>query len=833
MALEERPDRYPFPEIEARWQKVWAERKQFKVTEQPGRPKYYCLEMFPYPSGRIHMGHVRVYAIGDLLARYKWMRGFNVLHPMGWDAFGLPAENAAIDNGVHPAVWTYENIDNMRTQLKRMGISYDWDREVTTCDPAYYKWEQLIFIRMLERGLAYRRRSRVNWCPSCQTVLANEQVEAGRCWRCDSEVTIREIDGWFFKITEYAQELLDWCDRLPGWPERVLTMQRNWIGRSEGAEFALPVAGRADLTIPIFTTRPDTSFGMTYAVLAPEHPLVDRLAIDPEERRRIDAFRAEVARESEIERLATDRPKRGLRLAARAINPFTAQEIPLFLADYVLMGYGTGAIMAVPGEDQRDWDFAKAHRLPIVATVKRPADWKDDQAYTGDGVKINSGFLDGLTIEEAKRKAIDWLVAKGLGQAKINFRLRDWGISRQRYWGAPIPVLYCERDGMVPEREENLPVVLPRDVQISGKGGSPLAEVAGFVNATCPKCGGKARRDTDTMDTFVESSWYFLRYCSPTHDRGMFEPGAAAYWMPVDQYIGGIEHAVLHLLYARFYTKVLRDLGMLKVDEPFQALLSQGMVIKDGAKMSKSKGNVVDPDDLIRRYGADTARLFSLFAAPPEKDLDWNDRGVEGASRFLNRIWRFVHANLPELTTATPAPAGPLSDSGRAFRRVIHATIQKVTHDIEHDFHFNTAISAVMELVNGLHDFERASLDGMARPERAALLREAVETTLLLLGPVSPHITEELWAALGHRESLFTRAWPAADPATLARDLVEIVLQVDGRVRGRLSAAVDAPEAAIREQALADSKVRPWLDGRQVAKVVVVPGRLVNIVTRG
>jgi leucyl-tRNA synthetase len=833
MALEERPDRYPFPEIEARWQKVWAERKQFKVTEQPGRPKYYCLEMFPYPSGRIHMGHVRVYAIGDLLARYKWMRGFNVLHPMGWDAFGLPAENAAIDNGVHPAVWTYENIDNMRTQLKRMGISYDWDREVTTCDPAYYKWEQLIFIRMLERGLAYRRRSRVNWCPSCQTVLANEQVEAGRCWRCDSEVTIREIDGWFFKITEYAQELLDWCDRLPGWPERVLTMQRNWIGRSEGAEFALPVAGRADLTIPIFTTRPDTSFGMTYAVLAPEHPLVDRLAIDPEERRRIDAFRAEVARESEIERLATDRPKRGLRLAARAINPFTAQEIPLFLADYVLMGYGTGAIMAVPGEDQRDWDFAKAHRLPIVATVKRPADWKDDQAYTGDGVKINSGFLDGLTIEEAKRKAIDWLVAKGLGQAKINFRLRDWGISRQRYWGAPIPVLYCERDGMVPEREENLPVVLPRDVQISGKGGSPLAEVAGFVNATCPRCGGKARRDTDTMDTFVESSWYFLRYCSPTHDRGMFEPGAAAYWMPVDQYIGGIEHAVLHLLYARFYTKVLRDLGMLKVDEPFQALLSQGMVIKDGAKMSKSKGNVVDPDDLIRRYGADTARLFSLFAAPPEKDLDWNDRGVEGASRFLNRIWRFVHANLPELTTATPAPAGPLSDSGRAFRRVIHATIQKVTHDIEHDFHFNTAISAVMELVNGLHDFERASLDGMARPERAALLREAVETTLLLLGPVSPHITEELWAALGHRESLFTRAWPAADPATLARDLVEIVLQVDGRVRGRLSAAVDAPEAAIREQALADSKVRPWLDGRQVAKVVVVPGRLVNIVTRG
>ena len=832
MALDERPERYPFPEIEARWQKAWADSKQFKATEAPGRPKYYCLEMFPYPSGRIHMGHVRVYAIGDLLARYKWMRGFNVLHPMGWDAFGLPAENAAIENGVHPAVWTYENIDNMRIQLKRMGISYDWDREVTTCDPAYYKWEQLIFIRMLERGLAYRRRSRVNWCPSCQTVLANEQVEAGRCWRCDSEVVIKEVDGWFFKITDYAQELLDWCDRLPGWPERVLTMQRNWIGRSEGAEFALPVVGRPDVKIAIYTTRPDTSFGMTYAVLSPEHPLVDTLAVDAEERRAVDAFRAEVARESEIERLATDRPKRGYRLRARAVNPFTGQEIPLFLADYVLMGYGTGAIMAVPGEDQRDWDFATAHDLPIIATVKRPDDWADEQAYTGDGVKINSGFLDGLGIEEAKRKAIDWLVAQGLGQAKVNFRLRDWGISRQRYWGAPIPVLYCEKDGMVPEREENLPVVLPRDVQISGKGGSPLAEVAGFVNATCPKCGGRARRDTDTMDTFVESSWYFLRYCSPDYDRGMFDPAAAAYWMPVDQYIGGIEHAVLHLLYARFYTKVLRDLGMLKVDEPFHALLSQGMVIKDGAKMSKSKGNVVDPDELIRRFGADTARLFSLFAAPPEKDLDWNDRGVEGASRFLNRVWRFVHANLPELQTAPRAPSGAGSDAGRAFRRVIHETIRKVTHDIEHDFHFNTAISAVMELVNALHEFERASLDGMPREERSALLREAVEATVLLLGPVSPHITEELWAALGHTQSLFKQRWPEPDPAALARDEVEIVVQVDGRVRGRLTALVGAQEADVREQALADDKVRPWLDGRRIAKVVVVPGRLVNIVTR-
>ncbi len=832
MPADERSDRYPFAEIEARWQRRWEESGQFRATEDETRPKFYCLEMFPYPSGRIHMGHVRVYAIGDLLARYKWMRGFNVLHPMGWDAFGLPAENAAIDNGVHPAVWTQENIANMRSQLRRMGISYDWDRELATCDPAYYRWEQLIFIRMFERGLAYRKRSTVNWCPTCQTVLANEQVEAGRCWRCDAEVATREIEGWFFKITDYAEELLAWCDRLPGWPERVMTMQRNWIGRSEGAEFDLPVAGRPDLRIRIFTTRPDTSFGMTYAVLAPEHPLIDALVVDDAERGRVKAFRQEVARESEIERLATDRPKRGLRLTARAVNPFNGQEIPLFLADYVLMGYGTGAIMAVPGEDQRDWDFATEHGLPIIATVKRPAGWDETQAYTGDGVKINSGFLDGLGIDEAKRRAIDWLVGRGLGEAKVNYRLRDWGISRQRYWGAPIPILYCAACGMVPEREDRLPVVLPEDVQISGKGGSPLADVAGFVNASCPRCGGRARRDTDTMDTFVESSWYFLRYCSPRHEAGMFDPRAVAYWMPVDQYIGGIEHAVLHLLYARFYTKVLRDLGLTTVDEPFSALLSQGMVIKDGAKMSKSKGNVVDPDELIRRYGADTARLFSLFAAPPEKDLDWNDRGVEGASRFLNRLWRLVHTHAEEIRQAPSAPRGAPSPTGRAFRRTIHDTIRRVTEDIEKDFHFNTAISAVMELVNALGEFERASMDTVSREERLALLREAVETTLLLLGPVCPHITEELWAVLGHADSLFTRPWPVADADALRRDEVEIVVQVDGRVRGRVTVDAAAPEQEVQDRALADAKVRPWLTGRQVAKVVVVPGRLVNVVTR-
>jgi leucyl-tRNA synthetase len=829
-------DRYPFADIEAKWQTRWEASRQFRAREEPNRPKFYCLEMFPYPSGRIHMGHVRVYAIGDLLARYKWMRGFNVLHPMGWDAFGLPAENAAIEHGVHPAIWTYENIEYMRSQLKKMGISYDWDRELATCDPEYYKWEQLIFIRMLERGLAYRKRSTVNWCPSCRTVLANEQVEAGRCWRCDTEVTRRDIDGWFFKITAYAEELLEWCDRLPGWPERVMTMQRNWIGKSEGAEFDLPVAGHPQLTVRVFTTRPDTAFGMTYAVLAPEHPLVDAIMTDGTERARVGAFRAEVARQSDVERTAEDRPKRGLRLSAKVVNPFNGAEIPLFIADYVLMTYGTGAIMAVPGEDERDWEFAHQHGLPIIETVQRPPGWPGG-AYTGDGVKINSGFLDGLTIPEAKRRAIDWLVARGLGTARVNYRLRDWGISRQRYWGAPIPVVYCERDGLVPEKEENLPVVLPRDVQLSGKGGSPLAEVASFVNATCPKCGGRARRETDTMDTFVESSWYFLRYCSPRFDKGMFEPAAADYWMPVDQYIGGIEHAVLHLLYARFYTKVLRDLGLTKVDEPFRALLSQGMVIKDGAKMSKSKGNVVDPDDLIRTFGADTARLFSLFAAPPEKDLDWNDHGVEGASRFLNRIWRFVLQHVDEIRSAASVYAGPppprvAAARGLEFRRTIHETIKRVTDDIEREFHFNTAISAIMELVNALHAFESASVDQVPSGERAALLREAVETILLLLGPFSPHVTEELWEQLGHRTSLFTQTWPVPDPAALARKEVTLVLQVDGKVRSRLTLEVDAAEETVQRLALADDKVRPWLQGRAVERVVVVPNRLVNVVTR-
>jgi leucyl-tRNA synthetase len=823
-------DKYHPQIVEEKWQKIWEEKKSFRAAEDPARPKYYVLEMFPYPSGRIHMGHVRVYTIGDVLARFKRMRGFNVLHPMGWDAFGLPAENAAIERGIHPAKWTMENIVYMKEQLKKMGISYDWDREIATCHPEYYRWEQLIFIRMLERGLAYRRRSTVNWCPSCQTVLANEQVENGRCWRCENEVAKREIDGWFFKITAYAEELLEWCDRLTGWPERVITMQKNWIGRSEGAEFDLPVAGRPELKIRVFTTRPDTAFGMTYAVLAPEHPLVEQLTTEPGERTEVERFRAEVIKQSDQERIAEDRPKRGLRLSAGVVNPFNGAEIPLFIADYVLMTYGTGAIMAVPGEDQRDWDFAKKHGLAIVETTRRPPDWTGE-AYAGDGIKINSGFLDGLTVAEAKRGAIDWLVERGLGEAKINYRLRDWGISRQRYWGAPIPVLYCDACGMVPEKEENLPVVLPHDVEISGKGGSPLASHPNFANATCPRCGGCARRETDTMDTFVESSWYFLRYCSPRYEGGMVERKAAQYWMPVDQYIGGIEHAVLHLLYARFYTKVLRDLGFVKVDEPFKALLSQGMVIKEGAKMSKSKGNVVSDDVIREKYGADTGRLFELFAAPPEKDLEWSDQGVEGGFRFLTRLWRFIYQHRDALLAPTSDPSSKeLSADLKNLRRLTHRTIKKVTDDIELRFHFNTAIAAIMELLNAVGAVAK---DGSDSENEMPVVKSALEAIVTLLYPFVPHVASELWESLGQKTPLEAVPWPSYSKEAMEQENLLIVVQVDGRVRGKITVPADASSEHIKEEALADPKVRGFLSGKEIQRVVQVPRRLVNIVLEG
>ncbi|MFQ5896622.1 MAG: leucine--tRNA ligase [Candidatus Methylomirabilia bacterium] len=833
MAAQERFARYPFREIEAKWQKLWEETKLFKAAEDPARAKYYCLEMFPYPSGRIHMGHVRNYTIGDVVARYKRMRGFNVLHPMGWDAFGLPAENAAMEHGVHPAIWTYENIAYMKAQLKQMGCSYDWDREFATCDRDYYRWEQQIFIRMFERGLAYKKLSTVNWCPSCQTVLANEQVEAGRCWRCDSEVTSKNIEGWFFKITEYAEELLAWCDRLTGWPERVLTMQRNWIGKSEGAEVDFPLKDHPT-ALRVFTTRLDTIYGATFMVLAPEHSLVRELARGTGREQEVLSFVERVARTDKVQRTAAEAPKEGVFTGAYAMNLFTNEAIPIWVANFVLLEYGTGAVMAVPAHDQRDFDFARAYGLAIPLVVQnRDRSLREplDQAYLEDGWLVGSGPYTGLASAEGRDRMAADLEARGIGKRSVNYRLRDWGISRQRYWGAPIPIIYCDRCGTVPEREENLPVVLPQDVQISGTGGSPLGDLLDFVRTACPRCGGRARRETDTMDTFVESSWYFLRYCSPLFRGGMVEPDAAAYWMPVDQYIGGIEHAVLHLLYSRFYTKVLRDLGLLKLDEPFANLLTQGMVIKDGAKMSKSRGNVVDPDQLIRKYGADTARLFCLFAAPPEKDLDWNDQAVEGASRFLNRIWRVVQSHRSALSHAKSG-VSRYSEDGRRFRRTIHETIRRVSDDIEDEFHFNTAISAIMELVNALYEFDQSSLSGMDREERVALLREAVETLLVLLGPFAPHLAEELWAQLGHRESLFRYPWPQPDRSALARKEVLVVVQVNGRVRSRLTVAAGADEEKVKALALADPKVRPWLDSCQVDRIVVVPGRLINIVTR-
>ena len=856
-------DRYYPQAVEEKWQRIWEEHKSFRAARDAARPKYYVLEMFPYPSGRIHMGHVRNYSIGDVVARYKRMRGLNVLHPMGWDAFGLPAENAAIERNIHPEAWTRDNIQYMKTQLKRMGLSYDWEREIATCEPEYYQWNQWIFLKFYERGLAYKKSSFVNWCPSCLTVLANEQVIEGACWRCDSEVVQKELEQWFFRTTAYAEELLSVLDRLTGWPEKVVTMQRNWIGRSEGAEFDLPVVGCADLKVRIFTTRPDTAFGMTYAVLAPEHPLVDKLIADAKERAEVEAFRAEVAKQSDQERTAEDRPKRGLRLSARVTNPFNGAAIPLFIADYVLLSYGTGAIMAVPGEDQRDWDFAKRYGLDIVETVERPADWTGE-AYTGEGVKINSGFLNGLAVDEAKRRAIDWLVERGLGEAKVNYRLRDWGVSRQRYWGTPIPIVYCDKCGIVPVPENDLPVTLPRDVPFTGKGGSPLAESKSFVETTCPRCGGAARRETDTMDTFVDSSWYFLRYTSPRFDVKPFDPAEADYWMPVDQYIGGVEHAVLHLLYARFFTKALRDLGLTKANEPFTNLLTQGMVSKETyrceehdwlfpnelvgsetegwrcpkcgrpaikgrvEKMSKSKKNIVDPEDLIAQYGADTARLFTLFAAPPEKDLEWNAQGVEGAFRFLTRLWRFVVQNREQLAAAGSAPAA-LSGELKDLNRLVHRTIKKVTEDIETRFHFNTAIAAIMELLNAvMATAQKDSLDG-----RPAVVKDALVAIVTLLYPFVPHVASELWTALGQTKPLDQVVWPGYSNEALEQEKLLIVVQVNGKVRGKVTVPADASGDAIEAMALADPKVKGFLAGKGIQKVIQVPRRLVNIVLEG
>ncbi len=822
--------KYDFSAIEAKWQKHWEENKFFKVSEHSSKPKYYDLEMFPYPSGNLHMGHVRNYAIGDVIARFKSMNGYNVLHPMGWDAFGLPAENAAIKHATPPARWTTSNIDNMRRQLKTMGISYDWDREVATCKPDYYKFTQWMFLKLYENNLAYKKKSAVNWCPSCQTVLANEQVVEGACERCEAVVEKKQLEQWFFKITDYAQRLLDDLELLPGWPEKVKTMQRNWIGRSEGCEFSMQIEGSNE-TMTVFTTRPDTVFGVTYMVLAPEHPLVDVISAGKPQENEVRKFVQSMKHLSEIARTSTDTEKEGVFTGAYAINPMNGERIPIWIANYVLMDYGTGAIMAVPAHDQRDFEFARKYDIPIRVVIKSedsPAEGDTmTEAYTGDGVMVNSGEFNGLNVKPGIAMVTRAMEEHGIGKSTVNFRLRDWLISRQRYWAAPIPIVYCEKCGMVPVPMADLPVLLPEEVEFKPNGESPLNYVESFFKTTCPSCGGPARRETDTMDTFVCSSWYFDRYCSPHETETPFSKEAADYWMPVNQYIGGVEHAILHLMYARFFTKFLYDINMLSCQEPFTNLLTQGMVLKDSSKMSKSKGNVVSPEEIINTYGADTARLFILFASPPERDLEWSDQGVEGSSRFLNRIWRMVTDLADSIREAEiPAHFSELDTAAREMRYKTHATIKKVSEDIEERFNFNTAISAIMELSNTLSSYKET------KAKNPAVIKEAVESLLILLSPFSPHICEELWAICGKTDSICLQKWPSYDPEALVQDEIEIVVQLMGKVRDHLTVPADISEEALKELALNRDKVKEQIQDKTVVKVIVVPGKLVNVVAR-
>jgi leucyl-tRNA synthetase len=866
--IPQQPETYNPQSIEPTWQARWEAAHAYRVLEDSRRSKYYCLVMFPYPSGRIHMGHVRNYVIGDVVARYKSLRGHNVLHPMGWDAFGLPAENAAIERGIHPSRWTKENIAYMRTQLKRLGLSYDWDREVATCDSEYYRWNQWLFLKMHERGLAYKKMSSVNWCPSCETVLANEQVVDGGCWRCGTTVVQKELEQWFFKITDYAEELLAGCDTLNGWPDRVLMMQRNWIGKSIGVEVDFPLPDGQGRSIRIFTTRQDTLFGATFVTLAPDHPLVDEIIRGRKEAAAVRAFVDRIKKQDKAIRTADELEKEGIFTGAHAVNPMTQERIPIWIGNFVLMEYGTGAIMCVPAHDQRDFEFARKYGIPIRLVIQDPDATLDTNnlraAYTEEnGRLVNSGAYSGMTPHEAQEKIADFIVTEKIGERKINYKLRDWGISRQRYWGTPIPILYCEACGTVPVPYAELPVTLPQNVSLTGKGGSPLRESKNFLNVKCPKCAGKARRETDTMDTFVDSSWYFLRYLSPKFDSAPFDRKEADYWMPVDQYIGGIEHAVLHLLYARFFTKVIRDLGLVKSDEPFTNLLTQGMVCmetyrceehgwliplevigseKEGwrcpqcgrpaergrvEKMSKSKKNIVDPEQLIAKFGADTARLFSLFAAPPEKDLEWNDAGVEGASRFLNRVWRLiVGRTFQEGPDEAMTPHADATKRGAVLRRATHRTIRKVTEDLDRNFQFNTAVAALMEFYNTITEWQREGVAGEDEP----ILNEAIRTLILLLSPFAPHIAEELWTRTGRPESVFKRPWPRWDENFLKTEEITIVIQINGKLRSQIRIPAGLEEDDIRGLALADGKIKEWLKDRSPKNVIYVKDKLVNIV---
>ncbi|WP_088188499.1 leucine--tRNA ligase [Desulfosporosinus sp. FKA] len=832
-------EKYSFIEIEPKWQKKWLEEKAYKTEESSAKPKYYALAMFPYPSGDLHMGHVRNYSIADVIARFKRMQGFNVLHPIGWDSFGLPAENAAIKHQTPPADWTWKNIANMQRQLKGMGLSYDWDREVATCHPGYYKWTQWMFLEFYKHGLVYKKKAAVNWCPSCTTVLANEQVVDGACERCDTPVTKKNLEQWFFKITDYAETLLQDLDDLPGWPEKVKTMQRNWIGRSEGVEVQFALEGRSE-KFSVYTTRVDTLFGVSYVVLAPEHPLVLELVKGTKYEEDVRAFINKMNGLNEIARTSTEAEKEGLFIGAYCLNPLSGEKLPIWIANYVLVEYGTGAVMGVPAHDERDFEFAAKYQLPIK-TVIMPNDSEPGEkdnplkaAYTDNGILVNSGSFDGLSSDEGWDKIADEVERRGVGQRKVNFRLRDWLISRQRYWGAPIPMVYCEACGTVPVPEEQLPVMLPEDV-VFKTGENPLTTSKSFMETTCPKCGGPAHRETDTMDTFACSSWYFLRYTDPRNTEAPFTKDAVDQWMNVDQYVGGVEHAILHLLYARFFTKALRDFGYLKANEPFQNLLTQGMVCMDGSKMSKSKGNIVSPEAIIGKYGADTARLFILFAAPPERDLEWSDQGVEGCYRFLNRIWRLVaqYESIIKETRKVPASKADLEkewanldSAGKEMRRQTHLAIQRVTVDVGTRYNFNTAISTIMEWVNALYLYKE-------QPTANPLVgREAIEGILLLLAPFAPHITEELWQGIGHTNSVHEQPWPEVDEKALVQDEVTVVLQVNGKVRDRIQVPAEISAAELEKIVVSQPKVVEWTQGKTVVKVITVPGKLVNLVVK-
>ena len=849
--------------IEKKWQRRWRERRAFEVTADPERPKFYCLVMFAYPSGHAHVGHVRNYMIGDVVARMKRMRGYNVLHPFGWDAFGMPAENAAIKNRTHPETWTRANIAHMKDQLQRLGISYAWEREIATCDPEYYRWNQWLFLKMYERGLAYRRQSAVNWCSDCRTVLANEQVVDGGCWRCGTTVETRDLKQWFLRITRYADELLDGTDALDQWPDKVLTMQRNWIGRSHGALVRFPLAGpdpaaggRAEAAgapedgIEVFTTRIDTIYGATFVLLAPEHPLVERIAAG---RPDAAAFRARIGSFRALDRTARmtgQIDKEGVDTGRRALNPFTGETVPIWVANFVLAEYGTGAIMAVPAHDQRDLEFARKYDLPVRVVIQ-PQDGGSvdgaslDVAFADPGRVVDSGEFTGLESGRAKSVMTEVAEKQGFGRGEVQYRLKDWGVSRQRYWGTPIPIIYCDRCGTRPVPEDQLPVELPRVEKFTGRGDSPLATVPEFVDVACPDCGGAARRETDTMDTFVDSSWYFYRYCDPRRDTAPFDADAVRYWAPIDFYSGGVEHAILHLIYSRFFCKVLRDLGLVRHDEPFTRLLTQGMVLRDGAVMSKSKGNVVDPDEMTATCGADALRLYEMFVAPPEKEIEWTDAGLDGSARFLARVWRLV---LPfaEICAAGGVPSVQgleLGDAERALRRKTHDTIRRVSEDLDPRVHLNTAVSALMELVNDLYAFcERARIGPFASdaaaaataagPAPLAVVREAIEALVLMLSPFTPHLSEELWEALGHADGVDAAGWPAFDADVARAETLVLPVQVNGKVRARLTVAVDTTEDELRRLALAQPQVETHVAGRTVARVVVVPGRLVSIVAK-